>query len=379
MPQRLPVVIMKNRKSERLRLALSEDCTYVYLSDLKFPLLQRLLSESGRVVASRDSNENFYRLAAKQIAREFADQEIVIVSLDNTNRLAAEFRRTGLNCPIVLVQHGTNSTQYGAPDALTLPNSLLLCFGKREISQYVLSGCRPEVAVPVGSLLNSHYLRSKPRIPMARVEARVCIISEFRSDGAEQLDDYMVTRQDSWDSLLENIQSLPKVLPLQLHVALRPHEFGSGSVADQVAYFKKRLGNDVTFSAPDSPFSSYSASDCSQVTLGVMSAALIESLGRGNKVIFSNPLEDDRLNSPLQGICEHRGGHNSSLLERIGEVYQLQHPDFESRILPSVEHVIERRVDAVTAVKTATQMLGSGKSIEDLATGLSPLVAKSQI
>jgi hypothetical protein len=303
---------------------------------------------------------------------------MVIVSLDNTNHLAAEFRRAGLTCPIVLVQHGTNSIQYGSSDALTLSNSLLLCFGKREVSQYVLSGYRPEVAVPVGSLLNSHYLRSKPRIPVSRVDARVCIMSEYRSDGADQLDNYMVARQDSWDSLLANIRSLPKVLPLSLHVALRPSEFGSGSVTDQVAYFRRRLGYEVTFSAPDSPFSSYSASDCSQVTVGVISASLIESLGRGNKVIFSNPVADDRLNSPLQGICEHRGDNSSSLIERIGEVDQLELQDFESRVLPSVEHVIERQVDAVDAVTTATRMLSAGIAIEDLATQLGPLLVKSE-
>jgi hypothetical protein len=378
MPERSIIVIMKNRRSERLRFALGDDCKFVYLSDLKFSKLQRLLSKSGRVLANRGSNESFYRLVAQQLAREFTDRKTVIVSLDNSNHLVAEFRRAGVTCPILLVQHGANSVEYGSLDASTLSDSLLLCFGRREVSQYVLSGYRPEFAVPIGSLLNSHYIRNNPRIPVSQVEARVCIMSEYRSDGDDQLDNYMIARQDSWDLLLESIRLLPRILPLSLHVALRPSDSGSGSAADQIDYFRKRLGNELTFSVPNSPFSSHTASDSSRVTLGLISTTLIESLGRGNKVIFSNPLADNRLNSPLKGVCEHRGQNSRSLIDRIGEVHQIQLSDFESQVLPSVEHVIERKVDAVDAVRSAIEILRVGNTSEDLATQLGPLLAKSE-
>lgn len=368
------LLLAKNARSDRLTSVLSSiDFQYIDLQRINYSIRRRIGNKVRSSFRGHSRSSSSERMAAKALISEVGKSDAGIVSLDNSISLMRALVDEGFDGPILLVQHGTNNFSYGQEAPVVLPNSLLLSWGDREVSSYGLNGYRTEFVVPIGSILNYEYLKSQQSQVSLVASDQICIVSEFRDDQDEQLDDYMTQRVRSWSIILNQLRICAETLQMSLHVALRPSIFGARSAAKQRQYFTDSLGHSVSFSEHDSMYSSYSTIDRSEITVGLQSALLAESIGRNRKVVYLNPLNDSRMRSPLTGLCTAAGLSLEELVVHMKKVRLASIDQFQDSIRPSLDYLIRRNLDTREAILLATSLLKNGCSAAEITNVISLL------
>ena len=371
-------VISKNPKTDRLKFALpSTEFHYLELSTIKTSVVKRVTRRLNGLMKGSRSPGSYEKLVAEALAQSLGDSGAAIIALDNSITFIRALVETNFSGPVLLIQHGGNYFSYRPEASVVLPNSLLLSWGNREILSYGFLGCRPEFVVPVGSVLNDAYVKSRRDYDFKKRKNRICIVSEFRDDQHEQYDNYMSQRVHSWSIILTQIRECAERLNLEIDVALRPGVFGATSQERQKQYFTQFLGNRCTFTEHNSEFASYRAVDRSEVTVGLQSALLAESLGRDNKVVYINPLNDVRLKSPITGYCTADGLSTTELIRHISTVLGISIDTFQKSIQPSLKYLIRRNVDTSAAIRLAGSLLREGRSTSEIEDALYHLSAAS--
>lgn len=367
-------VIAKNPRTDRLKFALpSSEFRYVDLATVRTSIAKRVGRRLLRAMDISSSQKSSETLAAEALMRRFNNPRAAIISLDNSITFVKALIEAGFSGPILLIQHGTNYFSYRREGSEALPNSLLLSWGDREVSTYALYGSHPEFVVPIGSVLNDAYVKSRSNYDLRKIQNRICIVSEFRDDQNEQRDEYMSQRVQNWSLILTQIRECAERLDLEIDIALRPSTFGATSEKRQKQYFTDFLGNRCTFTPHNSEFASYIAVDRSEVTIGLQSALLAESISRNNKVVYINPSNDVRLSSPVTGYCTAAGLSTESLIRHISTVFEMTIDTFQQSIKPNLNYLIRRNVDTCAAVRKGGFLLREGKTISEIADVLSHL------
>lgn len=348
-----------------------DQVTVIGLQGVRDSLIGRVASRVKRILAPTEDWYAGDQGTARGLLRLIGSKDVAIVTLDNSITLIRELRECGFRAPIVLVQHGANHFSYGQDVNKVIENTVLLSWGERECESYSLRGLRPSDIVAVGSILNQQYLDSAHGDLSAEIVADICLVSEFRLDQEDQSDDYMRSRTASWELLLKLVQEASHRIPLKIAVALRPTIFGGGDAPDkQLAYFRDRLGPAIVFSDPRTPFASYHLIDQADITLGLQSALLVESVARGRKVLFCNPLGDDRMTSPVAGVCAFSGNDLTRFIERLQELKTLSTPEYRARLEKSPDYLVATQISPTVALRRACAMLKSGSSASQIASSL---------
>jgi len=365
------VVLAKNARTNRLLPILPpHDFEYLDLDSQSHSIIRRLENKTRNLIRSKDVDP--WRMSAKWLLQLFGSRDIGLISLDNSIALVRALCEEGFDGPIILVQHGTNHFSYDQPVSTVLPNSILLSWGEREVATYSLYGCRTQYVVPVGSIESYNYSESNTLFVPITKRNQICIVSEYRDDQSEQGDDYMKMRVASWTILLSQLRSCMSALDLTAHIALRPTIFGATESA-QREYFAEALGQGCRFTSHDEPYSSYKLIDNSEMVFGLQSAMLTESIGRNKKVIFVNPLNDDRMVPPLGGLCGANGLSTDELIKHVKTVLSLSIAEYQESLHPSIDYLIRPNFDTGHALVLASTLLRRGCSAAEIAAGLSHL------
>lgn len=285
------LVIGKSKRTHRLSNVLRNYAhVWVDIQDVQSDLMMRVrrrLHLSDEIDSVRSG---IARLASKY-------QVNLIVSLDNSILYLNNLEEFGYSGNVLLIQHGTNPTFYSS--APPTPNSrvILLSFGHREVDYYFARGVRPRLIVPVGSLLQCQYLKSPNPIHIRK--RQITVVSEFKLDFGG--DSHADSRNSVWDFLLTELAKFRESNLVEVVVAGRPLELG-GNAEQEYRYFERYLGKDFRYVLPDTPFSTYKVIDESELSIGVVSAALSEALSRGSKVLFVNSSNDASLDFAVPGV-----------------------------------------------------------------------------
>ena len=290
------VLIIESRHSKGLVDALSSlNYISISLTRLKLWPSLRLLSSLVRNLR-RNPNDLAYILAVIE-----ATKAKVVISTDalisaNRTSLLHEIAEKNCRVEVLSVPHGNYTEDSGdGPLRDSKTNQpvhistrvVLLSIGERDYATYQRWGLRHSEIIPVGSLPNALYQRLNSHISQNNLH-EICVIEKIPNP--EKALQGMVKLQ------LENYENLCALLHIYLctrdlsaHIALRPFKnemYSFDTDMDAVrAWFTARLGGRCTFTDPSLPFATHLASDHSNVTLGLGSTAVTESMARGNKVL----------------------------------------------------------------------------------------------
>lgn len=290
------VLIIEARHSQGLAEALSSlECISISLSKLKLWPSLRLLSSLVRYLCRYPGN------LAYVLAVIEATKAKVVISTDaliSTNRTSLLHDIAEKNCKVEVlsVPHGNYTDDSGdGPLRDSKTNQpvhistrvVLLSIGERDESNYQRWGLRHSEIIPVGSLPNALYQRSHSHISENNLH-EICVIEKIPNP-EKALQGMVKLQLENYEKLCVLLHEYLDARDLVAHVALRPYQnvmysFDADMDAIRV-WFIKHLGGKCTFTDPTLQFATHLASDQSNVTIGLGSTAITESMGRGNKVL----------------------------------------------------------------------------------------------
>ena len=367
-------MLAKNQRTDRLKVVLSPiEYEYWDLQTLRPSIASRLFSQLSRHVPTSIERNSPERRLARLLLSRTSREDVAFVALDNSISLCRALIAEGFQGPILLVQHGNNNFAYDQQVTEVLDNCILLSWGTREVERYSMAGLRAKYVVPIGSINDYEYRRSQGHRQASQTFSRICVVSEFRDDQDQQHDEYMISRVESWNLILNGVSECAAKLNMETAVALRPSTFGAVSNSAQRRYFLDRLDGRCTFSKHDEPFSSYSLVDSSEVTIGLQSALLTESIGRGNKIIYYNPLSDARLSAPISGLCSYSGLDSEAFVRHVDTVRTSTIDHYIKSLSNDSNYLIRGDLDTSQAIQTAVEMLRRGLEVAEISAVLSLL------
>lgn len=215
-------------------------------------------------------------------------------SIDIPSEASQMLTRMLPELPQVILAHGSlraenllKSHQYlTAPN----PNRKLLVWGQHDVELiHEVVGSHVQCAV-VGSLRNAgyHLMRRASKVRPTK-NNELLLVSQY-SPKAELNYSFNETRARVLHMMKQHLSRYCRVHGIPLLIALRPKvsgEVAPGQWEEERRHYREIFwGVDVTFTDPNEKYSTYAASDASNVTIGVPSGSLTESCGRGNKVLM---------------------------------------------------------------------------------------------
>lgn len=246
---------------------------------LDAPRILRTMREHGTTLG--------YASMAARIRRSGAR---VLVAVDQTSEVIEELGRLLPETHQVLIAHGSLRADHLSMHSITRRENRMLCtWGDSDIEIYRTLGDTAVECRAVGSMRNAGYLRLHPLEKQRPVRHQLLLISQY--SGADEEEAESPRKRDH---ILRTLKShvrrycLSRDVPLT--VALRPPvsaPHAPGQVEAERSHYERVFeGLRLTFTDPSKKYSTYRASDESDVTIGVPSGALTESFGRGNKVLM---------------------------------------------------------------------------------------------
>jgi hypothetical protein len=164
---------------------------------------------------------------------------------------------------------------------------VLASLGARDISSYNRWGMNHEKVVPVGSLPNSIYLRDRLTSPPLKT-LQICIVEHLGDPSKNSLPLQSKALQ-AIEVLCEYVDAYALKNKIKIKIALRPTSKALFESDDEIgwvlSWFRQKFKTEISFTDSTVDFATHIASDESQLTVGVDSTALLESIARGNKVL----------------------------------------------------------------------------------------------
>ena len=246
------------------------------LETIKTPLNVRDIFRIFRYVIAKKASIGYASMAA-QLRRSGVK---VLLAVDQTAQVVEELGRLLPELRQVVVAHGSlRAETLPAHQLAARPHRVLGVWGRVDLDLYAKVSRAGVRCMPIGSLRNAGYQRLRQQLPKS-VNAKILLISQF--SGRETAGMEPETKRE------EMLYELEKMLrrycterSLPIMIALRPpvsapndpsHEY------DERKYFQQVFaGVAIEFSDPRTPYSSYLASDASDVTVGVPTGAITES------------------------------------------------------------------------------------------------------
>jgi hypothetical protein len=228
-----------------------------------------------------------YASMATRIRRSGAK---VLVAVDQTSEVIEELGRLLPETHQVLIAHGSLRADHLSMHSITRRAGRVLCtWGESDIEIYRTLGDSAVECRAVGSMRNAGYLRLHPLAQRRSVQHQLLLISQY--SGADEEEAESPRKRDQILRILKShVRRYCLSRDVPLTVALRPPvsaPHAPGQVdAERRHYERVFEGLRLGFTDPSKAYSTYLASDESDVTIGVPSGALTESFGRGNKVLM---------------------------------------------------------------------------------------------
>jgi surface carbohydrate biosynthesis protein len=175
----------------------------------------------------------------------------------------------------------------------------MLCWGSREISEYVRSGLVPEEFFTVGSLKLSLAKRRNTNGQAKKWD--ICIVSQYRPMPADPNRVSELNRFEA-QSMLELIRLLRPIIVrnhLRVIVAVKAGRriYESSLEQQEIAFYQSVMGDIAEIGLSRNPYASYALAESSKLVIGRNSALLTEMLGSQSRVLFVNPTEQAMFNA----------------------------------------------------------------------------------
>ena len=204
------------------------------------------------------------------------------------------------------------------------------------------------VCIPVGSLKNALYMRRRQKSPKLH---EIVYVSKFAGRDRETSSSAHPDRPRVFSLLKSHLRRFCIENGIAIHIAMSPKEQGRlsslHSEDERRHYAEVFSGVPLTFTNPDEEFSTYSASDSADVTIGIPHGSLTESFGRGNKVL-------------MFGQSPETGSHYGFPYEGPWIVFEPSYQEFASRL--SQIRMTSQRQFAIEAESIRKVMLENADS-----------------
>lgn len=245
-----------------------------------------------------------YASMAARIRRSGAK---VLLAVDQTSEVIEELGRLLPETHQVLIAHGSLRADHLSMHSITRRENRVLCtWGDSDIEIYRTLGDAAVECRAVGSMRNAGYVRLHPLAKQRSVQHQLLLISQY--SGADEEEAGSPRKRDQiLRTLKSHVRQYCLARDVSLTVALRPPvsaPHAPGQVdAERRHYERVFEGLRLNFTDPSKAYSTYLASDESDVTIGVPSGGLTESFGRGNKVLMirQTPTSGTYYGFPVEG------------------------------------------------------------------------------
>lgn len=289
------VLVVKSRHSGVFESSLIGLPTFT--TDLTDPTFFLSVSFFWKCVTSLKSNSRdvAYLLALIQYL-----QPAVVISTDalvtkNRRSMLHELSERIKSSKFISVPHGSYQKGYEfhpidskTGNELQFESDVILTsIGKRDFKTYNRWGLNHKRIVPIGLLSNSIYLRDRLTAPVEK-RFQICIVEHLGDPSKNHLP-LQEKALEAFETLCEFVDRYALMNQIGITIALRPTSkslFDSDGEIDWVIdWFRDKFKSEITFTDSSTNFATHMASDESELTVGVDSTALLESMGRGNKVL----------------------------------------------------------------------------------------------
>lgn len=160
----------------------------------------------------------------------------------------------------------------------------LLTISDYDVSNYARWGVDSCTKIPVGSLKNGIYVKRRLAMvhPPSQPRFNICLVEKGYKLNPES--EYSQGYRDNWDAFLPIFAQYLNLRRPRLIVA-----FSQSSERQLVAdLFREKLGYDFVGTDERDEFATYASSDSAELTIGIASTVLAESLSRKRKVLSFN-------------------------------------------------------------------------------------------
>ena len=199
-------------------------------------------------------------------------------------------------------------------------NVTLFALGEYDQLHYRRWGNDHRKVFPAGSLNDSMY-RSKHPNNIEKLYD-VCIVEGSVDPGARK--EFAKIRLQNWTMLTGFLNQVANRENLKVIVAL-----SDSTKKDSVQnWFSSRFDVELDFVDNSIEFATYRAIDASHISVGETSTALVEGLGRGNKILSFNFSDTSLLDLPVHPICRLHKPDYKSFFERFQELRNLSPDEF---------------------------------------------------
>lgn len=239
------------------------------------------------------------------------------------------------NVNFFTVQHGWQWDT--RPTSRAVRNLTLLTFGTQSANQFPDYGREECQFVPVGSLSLSHYQSIRPKQIHKRYT--ICLVSSIRNAKFFEIPD---ERALAFAAMVNLFEHYPMGRKLKVIVAVNNRGRKSDAEAER-AWFANKMGPEIVFSGRSQEFgdfssfdygldleetqslnySTYYASDMSDVTIGGTSTVLWESFARGNKTLAVNMTNSGNFDFPEEGIWAMRNPSPAEFEDRLNDIIEI--------------------------------------------------------
>ena len=280
-----------------------EDWRVVEIETIRSPIGLLDAPRIWRTMRRQDATLGYASMAAR-IRRSGAS---VLVAVDQTSEVIEELGRLLPDLRQVLIAHGSLRADHLSMHSITHRENRVLCtWGDSDIEIYRTLGDAAVECRAVGSMRNAGYVRLHPLAKQRSVQHQLLLISQY--SGADEEEAESPRKRDQiLRTLKSHVRRYCLARDVSLTVALRPPvsaPHAPGQVdAERRHYERVFEGLRLNFTDPSKAYSTYLASDESDVTIGVPSGGLTESFGRGNKVLMirQTPTSGTYYGFPVEG------------------------------------------------------------------------------
>jgi hypothetical protein len=250
----------------------------------------------------------------------------VLLSTDAVSQLT-EIKALNPAVEVIAVMHGLYIEQ---PNDLRIRESwkktqdsdvTLFALGEYDKLHYRRWGNVHQNVLPMGSLNDSIY-RSRSSNNVEKIYD-VCIVEGSVDPNARK--EFAKIRLQNWTLLTSFLNQVVTRENLKVVVALSQ----STKEAAVREWFSSRFDSALDFVDNSIEFATYRSIDSSHISVGETSTALVEGLGRGNKILSLNFSETPLLDLPVHPICRLHKPNFNSFSERFQELRNLKPDEFQ--------------------------------------------------
>lgn len=331
LPARSDIVIVKSRHGKSLYDVVS-DLNSVVVDPTKFPIW----ISWKFVYCFFWKFRGVERLSRYVLATLEVTGARVLLSTDAVSQLT-EIKALNPTVEVIAVMHGLYIKQ---PDDFRIRESwieeqksdvILFALGEYDRLHYRRWGNVHQNVFPVGSLNDSIYRSKFPNKSEKLYD--ICIVENSVDPNASK--ELNKLHLHNWTMLTSFLNQFATRKNLKVVVALSPLT----KVAAVREWFSSQFDFALDFVDGSTEFATYQAIDSSQISVGETSTALVEGLGRGNKILVFNFLDTPLFDLPVHNICRLHKPNFNSFSGRFQELGNLKPDEFQELTEQSTRYI----------------------------------------